>query len=700
MKNNHLSDKSNSKKLSPKKPVSKNDPRKNKNNTLLPKGVSQSNLNQALQTQKRSSKLADQVIDKAKIADKQTGAKGKTVNLFKQDQLKIIFLGGQDAIGARNMIIVEYNQDAIILDCGNELGMDLPGVNYAICDVSYLEEIKHKLRGYVLTHGHLDHIGAMPHVLPQYPAPIYGSPFTIGMVKKGLSNYAESAPLVERLKFYELNIDNHEKLLVGQSFYVELVRVTHSIPQSCCAVVDTPVGRIINTGDFRLDPEPLDMLPSDIKRLKQLGDEGVLLLLSESTNAQMPGRVPTEHTLQPSFDQIIKNSRGRIFVVSFSSNINRIQMILNAAAAGGRRIALDGRSMIQHVELAIRMGLLKIPKDTLVTLAQLSGLADDKILMICTGGQGEIGAALQRMSIGEHKYINLRPGDTVVVSSKPIPGNEVAYEKLGDDLVKLGCRLYRAPTWDVDEAAGPLHVSGHGYRDEQREMIELVRPRYFAPIYAGALNRQYHVEVAEKIVKLNPDNIFMLNNGDILTVDAGRKVKAHQNAVSHGTVLIDDAGQIIPSMVIKDRLLLTAHGLVVIILTVNRQSGQLISSPDIVTRGFIYIRDNEELMNLFRQELRRAVNQRFNRIPLDRFKAELKDHATYFLYNQTQRSPIIIPVINIVSESDHKKSATEAKTGRAQNLKNHEKVAQLRTSLRGNQGGTRVQGGQSSKNSL
>ena len=651
------------------------------------KGVTQSSLNQALRTQKRSSQLADQVIDSANIAGKQPVPKAKAANIFGQDRLKVVFLGGQDSIGAKNMVVLEYGGDALVLDCGNDLGLDLPGVNYAICDTSYLEEIKAKLKGYVISHGHLDHIGGLPHILPKYPAPVYGSPFTVGMIKKSLANSAESAHMVDQATFYEMNMDRHERLLVGKSFYVELVRITHSIPQSSCIIVDTPAGRVVNTGDFRLDPEPLDFLPSDVKRLRQLGDEGVLLLLSESTNAQTPDRVPTEHTLQPSFNALIKRAAGRMFVATISSNINRIQMIINSAAEAGRKVAIDGRSMIQHVELAIRMGLLKVPKDTIVTLAQLASLPDDRILMICTGWQGEIGASLQRMSIGEHKYINLRPGDTVVVSSRPIPGNIPAYDKLGDDLVKLGCRLYRAPTWEVDGSAGPLHVSGHGYRDEHREMLEMIRPRYFAPIYAGAMNRHYHAKLAEEEVGLAKENIFMANNGDMLTFDTGGRAKLHQNAAAHGSVLIDDSGQAIPSMVIKDRLLLTANGLVVVILTINRQTGQLVSSPDIVTRGFIYIRDNEELMGMFRNELKRAVNQRFNRIALDRFKAELKDHATHFLYNQTQRSPIVIPVINVVADGGRSRGGRKPadKEGRTPAAKNHKRLVELRTSIRDGQ---------------
>ena len=685
MKNNRLSTKQT--KAKPAGDRGRRPPARKPAGALSLKTSSKTSLNRALQTQKRSSRMADQVIGNAKLADKQPAAKGRRPDLFGRGQLKVIFLGGQHGIGEKNMVLLEYENDAIVLDCGNELGLNLPGANYAICDVSYLETIKSKLKGYILSHGHLDHIGGLPHILPRFAAPIYGSRFTVGMVKKALANQADSAHLVDQTKFYEMDIDRHERLLVGKSFYVELVRVTHSIPQSCCIVVDTPSGRIIHTGDFRIDPEPLDLLPSDVKRLRQLGDEGVTLLLSESTNAQRPGRVPTEQTLQGSITQIIKKVRGRLFVTSFSSNINRAQMIIMAAAAAGKKVAIDGRSMIQHVELAVRMGLLKIPKDTLVTLAQLPKLPDDQILMLCTGGQGETGAALQRMSIGEHKYINLRSGDTVLVSSTPIPGNEVAYAKLGDDLAKLGCKLYRAPTWEVDGSEGPLHVSGHGCRDEHREMLELTRPKYFVPIYAGSLHRSYHAQVAEEVVGMDNDKIFMADNGDMLTINGGRQAKLHRDAVPHGAVLIDDSGQMIPSVVIKDRLLLTANGLVVIVLTIDRQSGQPVSSPDIVTRGFIHIRDNEELMSAFRSELRRAVNQRFNRIPLDRFKLELKDHATHFLYDRTQRSPIVIPVINIVGANGNgngKSAASAVKTAGP----DRKKLTALRSSIRHSQSGT------------
>lgn len=620
---------------------------------------------QAIRAQRRTNDFASRTIDDAHIADQQPQKKRANMVAFQEEpHLRVIHLGGQDAIGEKNMMVLEYEDDAIIIDCGNELGMDLPGINYAVPDISYLETIKHKIKGYAITHGHLDHIGGLPHTITKYPAPVYGSNFTIGLVKKALNNQAESAAIVDELDFIEMNMDNHERLLVGKHFMLELVRITHSVPESSCVVVDTPVGRIINTGDFRLDPEPLDKRPSDTERLAELGKEGVLLLMSDSTNAQRPDRVPTEHTLQDSFHGVIKNAPGRIFVASFSSNINRIQMIINSASEAGRKVAIDGRSMVQHVELAVKLGLLRVPQNTIVALAEAANLPDESMLIMCTGGQGEPGAALSRMSIGEHRHIKLREGDTVVVSSTPIPGNGPAYERIGNNLAKLGCKLFRAPTWDIDGSVGPLHVSGHAYRDEMREMIDLTKPKYFTPIYAGAHHRAYHRDVAIQDNGMARGDTFMLNNGDALIIkEKDQSATVQKDAVSSGAVLIDDSGQQVPGVVVKDRLLLTDAGLVVVVLTIDRRSGQLLTSPDIITRGFIYIRDNEELMNMFRGELRRAATQRFKRVDLDRFKAEIKDHVTHFLYDQTQRSPIVIPVVNVVSGKSGGKGKPGPKDG-------------------------------------
>ncbi|HEU5089107.1 MAG TPA: ribonuclease J, partial [Roseiflexaceae bacterium] len=348
------------------------------------------------------------------------------------DKLKITFLGGQEEIGEKNMQVIEWQNDAVVIDCGNNLGVELPGVNYTIADPTYLDSIKHKLRGYLITHGHLDHLGGLKHIVPKIPAPIYGSRFTLGVVEKTFDDAAAETGLEYKPDLKIMNMDNHERLKLGV-FTVEFVRITHSVPESSCVVVDTPVGRIINTGDWRLDPEPLDEMPTDAARLRELGDEGVLLLMSDSCNTSKPGRTPTEHTLQQSFHDAIGRAEGRVFTAMFSSNMNRVQMTVNAAVAAGRRVALDGRSLMSYAEIAVRQGILKIPKGTVLPMRDMPNIPDNQVLVICTGGQGEPGAALQRMAEGEHKYIKLHEGDTVIVSSSPIPGNEIRYQAIGDD---------------------------------------------------------------------------------------------------------------------------------------------------------------------------------------------------------------------------------------------------------------------------
>lgn len=603
---------------------------------------------EAIRAQKRALDLANRIANEYADASSSGNVKapeGRRANQIVDDfdKLKVIPLGGLSDVGEKNMYVIEYKNDALILDCGNDLSVDLPGVNYAVNDPSYLESIKHKIRGYVLTHGHLDHVGGLRHIVPKYPAPIYGSRFTIGIVEKSFEDAATDTGLSFKPQTVIMNMDNHERLKVGE-FVIELLRITHSIPEASAVIIDTPVGRILNTGDFRLDPEPLDHLPSDIERLKKAGNEGVMLLMSESTGSDKNGRTATEHTLQQSFIDLIANSDGRVFVSIFSSNMNRIQMIVNAAVQAGRRIAIDGRSMMAYAEIAVRQGILKIPQGYVLPMREMPNMPDDKVLVICTGGQGEQGAALQRMAEGEHKHIKLKEGDTVVISSTPIPGNEIRYDAISNNLVDKKVKLFRHPTHEID-GCGPLHVSGHGSREELREMILLTRPKYVMPIHAGANRRKYHGDIAiEEGIK--KENVLLPNNGDVLTFTQEKFELGGQ--VASGSWLVDQTGNVVSGVVVKDRLILAEHGLVVVILTIDKKTGSLLTSPDIVTRGFIYIRDNEELMNEFRLELRRAVAQRFKRIDLDRFKAEIRDHVTHFLYDKTQRSPIVIPVVNVI----------------------------------------------------
>lgn len=589
-------------------------------------------------SRQKSSRADDRLRDFRKKKSK--------VPVLTKDTLRVIPLGGQEGIGEKNMIVVEYGNDALILDAGFELGIDLPGINYAIPVTDYLATIRHKIKGYVISHGHMDHIGSLIHVVPEYPAPIFGSQFTIGMVEAQFEKSAEHGqPFEPDTKVMQL--DTHERIRLG-AFTIELVRVTHAIPESSAIVVDTPVGRLINTGDFRLDPEPLDAKPSDIARLKELGDQGVLLLMSESTNTTKLGRTPTEHTLQDSFYDLVANTKGRLLVAVFSSNMNRVQMIINAAYEHGRKVVLDGRSMMLVAELAVRLGNLKIPKGVLMPMREAANIPDDQLVIVCTGGQGEPGAALSRMAIGTHMSVKLKSTDTVVISSTPIPGNELSYAKMGDNLARLKVKQYRHPTHEID-GSGPLHVSGHASRDEHAEMIQLTRPKYLMPIYGGSLPRLYHqqIGVEQGIAK---ENIFMVDNGGVLELQKDARPRI-AGQVTHGSLLVDQTGSVMPEIVTRDRILLQDTGFVVVMLTVD-STGRLVASPDIITRGHIAVKDNARSMSELRTLLKKIAAQSGklrSRASIDMLKKNILEATQDYIFAETLATPIVIPVVNVVS---------------------------------------------------
>lgn len=586
--------------------------------------------------------------------------------------VRFVGLGGMDGGGSKNMLVLEYMNDAIIMDCGNDLGVDLPGINYGIADTAYLEQIRHKIRGYVITHGHLDHIGGLPHIVPKFPAPIYGSKFTIGRVEEIFENFGLPMPDGFELKTVMMNESTHERLKVGE-FFIELVRITHSIPGSTCIVVDTPVGRFINTGDFRLDPNPLDHERSDIERLKALGDEGVLALLSESTTPERPGRTPSESEIEPSFAEIMQNAPGRIFVGLFSTNMNRVQMIINAAVAHNKKVAMDGRSMVSTLEMAVRHGFVRIPKGTFVPIASAATMPDDQLVVVCTGSQGEPSSALQRMSNGEHRHVKLKEQDTVILSSTPIPysGNDALIRAMVDDLHKKGVHVFQHITRELD-GHGPLHVSGHASIEEYKDMINFTKPKFFVPIYGDFTSKWRHINLAleEGIPRANTINI---ENGVVLGFTPDKMEVVGE--VPSGTTLVDQTGATVSNVVVKDRVLLAEEGLVAVVLTIDKKAGALLTSPDIISRGFIYMRENEEVMNGLRVELKRAVQQRFKRVDLDRFKAELKDHITHYLFEQTQRSPIVIPVVNVISGGRSGGNGEKGKNGEPVKQKSAEEIA-------------------------
>ncbi|MDB5164597.1 MAG: hypothetical protein JWL89_223 [Candidatus Saccharibacteria bacterium] len=601
---------------------------------------------QAVRAQRRSQQDAQRIANQYISAETAPKARGRANVVDDSPRLKIIGLGGMDGGGSKNMMLVEYLNDAVVIDAGVDLGVDLPGINYGIADFSYLEQIKHKLRAYVITHGHLDHIGGLPHIVPKFPAPIYGSKFTIGRVEEIFENFGLPMPDGFELKTVTMNESTHERLKIGE-FFVELVGVTHAIPGSTCVVLDTPVGRIINTGDFRLDPNPLDHEKTDTDRLIELGKEGVLALLSESTSPERLGRTPSESLLEPSFVDIMDRAPGRIFVAIFSTNINRIQMIINAAVHHNKKIALDGRSMMSTLEMAIRHGFVRVPKGTFVPIASVPTMKDTDVVIVCTGGQGEPSSALQRMANGEHRHVKMKEQDTVILSSTPIPetGNDALIGAMIDNLTRKHVHVFNHVNHEL-LGVGPLHVSGHASREEYADMINMTQPKFFIPIYGAYRSKQSHLELAveQGIPRANTINA---ENGEIIALTADKMESIGE--VPHGTILVDQAGYIVNNVVVKDRVLLSEEGLVAVILTIDKKSGNLLTSPDIISRGFIYMRDNEEIMNGLRTELKRAVQQRFKRVDLDRFKAELKDHIMHYLFEHTQRSPIVIPVVNIVT---------------------------------------------------
>lgn len=623
------------------------------------------NRGEAIRAGRRNFDTADKAVDRWNVFEKHHEKQAGVLPLQHKDRLRVTFLGGLEGIGEKNMMVLEYDTEAIIVDSGFDLSVDLPGVNYAIPATQYVESIKHKVKAYAITHGHMDHIAALPYVFEHYPAPIFcGSHFTKGMIEKQFENINQERGLELEPEIIVLAMDNHERHVISPHFTIEFLRITHSIPDSSSLVIDTPVGRVVNTGDFRLDPEPLDHHPSDVKRLKELGDEGkTLLLMPDSTNARYPGRTQTEHTLQQSFHDIFEQSRGRIFVAIFSTNMNRVQMIINSAAAAGRKVAFDGRGMMQVSEIAVRTGNLKIPKGSVVAMREVANVKDDQVVVVCTGGQGEPNAALQRMSIGEHKHIKLKPEDTVIVSSSPIPGNEVRYQQIGNDLAEIGVTLFRQVTQELD-GCGPLHVSGHANQEELTEMVQMTKPKYVLPIHGGMLDRKYNGMAAKK-AGLTDDEVILAKNGSMIEFDANGK-KYDAGEAPAGAVLVDQTGAVVPGLVAKDRLLMSEEGMVVVMLTVDKRSGRLLTSPDIITRGFIYIRDNTELMDGLRAELKRAAAQRFSRVDLDRFKQELKDHIGHYLYEHTRRSPVLIPVVNVIGGNgrSNTRPKPEADSGR------------------------------------
>ena len=562
--------------------------------------------------------------------------------------LKVMPIGGLGEMGiGKNMMAIEYDNEIIVIDSGFLFpGSDYPGINYITPDITYLKENKHKIRAQVFTHGHLDHIGAYRHFAHEIPAPIYASKFTLGMVQRTM----EEATSGFTPDYHEMDPEAHERVQVGDNFSIELVRVNHSIPDATAVVIRTPLGVLVDTGDWRFEDNPVDGKKFDLERLTEIAStEGIILLMNESTNCESEGtHHHGEFDIQESMGQVMdKYPNSRLILSCFSSQIHRMQVILAEAKKHDRKVAFAGYSMIQNLEVALRAGSIKIPKDVVVKMDDIIKLPDGKVTVVCTGSQGEFNAVLNRMASGAHKHIKIKNSDVVVFSSNPIPGNEKYVVRTVDGLMREGSDVIQNGKTHLT-GVGPLHLSGHGYYDDHVKLINALNPTYYMPIHGEFHMLVHNAELAEKEAAIPRSNIFVCDSGDVIeiTPEGARK----NGRIPVGGIMYDDSGAIVSEVVLKDRIHMASEGMFVVVLTVQRGSGRLLTSPDIISRGFIYLRDSEELMGTIRQYLKQKVSRSFSgkKIDLDIIKKELKDEITHILYDQTRRTPIVIPVINEV----------------------------------------------------
>ena len=561
-------------------------------------------------------------------------------------KLRIIPIGGVGEMGiGKNMNAIEYDDEIIVVDMGFLFpGSDYPGINYITPDITWLEENKHKIKAHVFTHGHLDHIGSFRHFIHRIPAPVYASKFTIGMLDKSMAD----ADTDFQPDFRVMDPLSHEIVQVSKHFSVELVRVNHSIPDSTAVIIRTPLGVIIDSGDWRFEESPVDGQKFDLKRMTEVASkEGVLMFMNESTNCESAGtHTHTEFDIQYSIGQVMdKFSSSRVILSCFSSQVHRLQLILEEAHKHGRKVAFAGFSMIQNLEVALRSGTIKIPKDTVMKMEDIIKLPDSQVTVVCTGSQGEFNAVLNRMATGAHKYMKIKGSDVVVFSSNPIPGNEKNVVRTVDGLMREGSDVIQNGKTHLT-GVGPLHLSGHGYYDDHIKLINALNPTYYMPIHGEFHMLVHNARLAEKECGIPRKNIFVCDAGDIIEIDIERQAKK-AGRIQVGGVMYDDTGAIVSEVVLKDRIHMSQEGMFVVVLTVQRGTGRLLTSPDIISRGFIYLRDSEELMNMIRQYLKQKAARSFTgKYDLDVVKKEIKDEVTHILYDQTRRTPIVIPVIN------------------------------------------------------
>jgi len=550
-----------------------------------------------------------------------------------QDKLLIFALGGVGEIG-KNMYVVQYNDDIVVVDAGLKFPEeDMLGIDIVIPDVGYLVENKDKVRGIIITHGHEDHIGGLPYVMKSLNVPLYATKLTLGLIEVKL----KEAGLLGDTKRILISADSELKLgTITASFF----KTNHSIPDSVGVCLDTPEGTVVHTGDFKFDHTPVNDQFADLQRIAAIGSKGVLALLSDSTNAERPGYTPSESNVGNELEDIFRKSTQRVVVATFASNVHRIQQVINASIATRRKIAVVGRSMVNVVTIASELGYLNIPEGMIVEPEEVNRMAADRVVILCTGSQGEPMSALTRMARSTHRKVDILPGDTVIIAATPIPGNERYVGRTVDELFRLGAHVIYGPG-----SVSGVHVSGHGSQEELKLMLNLIRPKYFIPVHGEYRMLRLHAKLGEE-VGIEPENIFVLDNGETVEFQGGQASRGPK--VQAGRVLIDGLGVgDVGNIVLRDRKLLSQDGILVVVVTLSKADGTILSGPDIISRGFVYVRESEGLLD----EANRIVTSTLNKLMNDKvnewasLKTNVKDSLGRFLYEQTRRRPMILPII-------------------------------------------------------
>ncbi|WP_458460526.1 ribonuclease J [Paenibacillus sp.] len=549
------------------------------------------------------------------------------------DKLMIFALGGVGEIG-KNMYVIQYANDIVVVDAGLKFPEeDMLGIDIVIPDISYLTENRDKVRGIILTHGHEDHIGGLPYVLKHLNVPVYGTRLTLGLVE----NKLKEANLLGETK--RILIDADSEIQLGTALKASFFATNHSIPDSVGVCVETPEGAVVHTGDFKFDHTPVNGQYADLQRMAQIGSNGVLALLSDSTNAEKPGFTPSEKNVGIVLEDIFRKASQRVVVATFASNVHRIQQVINAADVTGRKVAVIGRSMVNVVGIASELGYLEIPDGMIIEPEEVGKMAADRVVILCTGSQGEPMSALTRMARSTHRKVDILPGDTVIIAATPVPGNEKYVGRTIDELFRLGANVH------YSGANSGVHVSGHGSQEELKLMLNLMKPKFFMPIHGEYRMQRRHAVLAES-VGVEPQNIFITDIGEVIEIQGGAARRAGK--VTAGNVLIDGLGVgDVGNIVLRDRKLLSQDGILVVVVTLSKQDGKIVSGPDIISRGFVYVRESEGLLD----EANRIVSSTLQKLMSENvnewasLKTNVKDALGRFLYEQTRRRPMILPII-------------------------------------------------------